>query len=77
MFRTSSGEKHWPELNVQVIGIYESEDGFDILAWCTRTDDGWYASDTRGNLGHRDTMRKEDSKGPTLWMHAPPKPMNN
>ena len=74
MFRTESTD--WPDLNVQVIGILEDpEGGFDELAWWTRTDDGWYASDTRGNLGHRDTMRKEDSKGPTLWMHAPPKPM--
>ena len=60
-----------PALNEQVIGLLAVDGGWDELAWWTRTADGWYASDNRGNLGRRDTMRKEDSKGPTIWTHAP------
>lgn len=68
MFRNP--EREWPSIDEQVIGILFVEGGFDELAWWTRTNDGWYVSDTFGNLGHRDAMTKEESKGPHLWTHA-------
>lgn len=64
-------DREWPAWDDQVVGVVVRDGGFDELGWWTRTSDGWYVSDTRGNLGNRDAMRKEDSKGPHLWCHAP------
>lgn len=66
-----SGATDWPSLGQTVIGIMEREDGFDEVSWWTRTEDGWYVSDVRGNLGHRDAFRPAESEGPTWWSHAP------
>lgn len=60
-----------PALDEQVIGI-DAVDG-DTVSWWTRTEDGWYVSTSRGNIGHRDSMRAENSVGPSLWTHAPRK----
>ncbi len=64
-----------PALNQQVVGVSFRDGGFDELAWWTRTDDGWFISDVRGNIGNRDAFRKEQSKGPDFgpdfWQHAP------
>ena len=58
-----------PPKGEQVIGVYHSG-----VAYCTLTDDGWYASDSAGNLGHRDAWRKDESKGPILWTAMPTLP---
>ena len=63
--------RDWPDYGVQVVGLLADPLGFDTVAWWTRTKDGWYVSDTRGNLGHRDAMTAADSKGPHQWCHAP------
>ena len=62
-----------PDIGAQVVGILVREDGYDAIAWWTRTDDGWYVSDNRGNMGHRDAMTKEASDGPDWWQHPPRK----
>ncbi len=59
-----------PALDEQVIGISADIYGGEV-AWWTRTTDGWYVSEKRGQVGHRDAMTKERSKGPDLWTHAP------
>lgn len=56
-----SRKRDLPALNEQVIGL---DDDGDVLIW-TRTTDGWYASDKRSNVGHRDV------RGPALWTHIP------
>lgn len=61
----------WPAIDEQVIGIIERPDQFDEVAWWTRTTDGWYVSECRGNLGHRDAATRSESRGPDLWCHAP------
>lgn len=66
-----SPDRDLPALEVQVVGIVAVEDGFDVVAWWTRTTDGWYVSDTLGNLGHRDAMTAAESVGPTWWQHPP------
>ena len=63
--------REWPRTNVQVVGIVTRDDGHDEVAWWTRTDDGWYVSDMRGTVGHRDAMTAEQSRGPHWWQHAP------
>lgn len=65
-------DRIWPDIDTQVIGIVR-RDGFDEVAWWTRTNDGWYVSETSGNVGHRDAMCRDDSKGPHQWCHAPRK----
>ena len=50
-----------PALDTQVIGI---DDDGDVALW-TRTEDGWYVSERRSNVGHR------DDRGPALWTHIP------
>lgn len=49
-----------PAVNEQVVGVADDE-----VAWWTRTDDGWYVSDKRMNIGHR------DDRGPTYWAGSP------
>jgi len=66
-----STDRDWPAQNEQVVGLIERDGGFDEIAWWTRTDDGWYVSDTRGTVGHRDAMTAEQSRGPHWWQHAP------
>lgn len=56
-----------PELNEPVIGI----DDLNELHYWRRTTDGWYYSDSLEYIGHRDTMKAEDSKGPRIWTHFP------
>lgn len=68
MFRPTANE--WPAQDEQVIGIVLRDGGADEVAWWTRTSDGWYVSDTFGNLGHRDAFTKDDSQGPDLWTSA-------
>jgi hypothetical protein len=63
--------REWPAVGVQVAGVIYRDGGFDELAWWTRTADGWYVSETRGNLGHRDAMTADESKGPDIWCHVP------
>lgn len=65
-----NADRDWPDLGVQVVGISRSE-GYEDLAFWTRTDDGWYVSDKNGSLGNRDAVTKERSRGPSVWCHAP------
>jgi hypothetical protein len=64
-------KKQWPAIGQQVVGVVERDGRFDEVAWWTRTVDGWYVSDTRGNLGNRDAMTAASSKGPHWWHPAP------
>lgn len=59
-------EQFMPAIGQQVVGVCNGE-----VAWWTRTDDGWYVSDHRDNLGHRDAMTPEQSRGPDVWAHTP------
>lgn len=61
----------WPAINEQVIGVVRRDGGYDEVAWWTRTIDGWYVSEYRGNRGHRDAATTSESKGPDAWIHAP------
>ena len=56
-----SRNRDLPEMDVQVIGI---DDDGDVSLW-TRTSDGWYVSDKRSWVGHRDV------RGPAVWTHIP------
>ena len=60
-----------PEIGEQVVGFISRRDGLDEIAWWTLTQDGWYVTNTLGNLGHRDAMTREDSQGPDAWTHRP------
>jgi hypothetical protein len=62
-----------PPIGHQVIGVIfrDEDDGGDLVAWWTHTMDGFYVSDYRGNLGHRDAMTPADSKGPDAWIFPP------
>jgi hypothetical protein len=44
-----------------VLGV----DSEDEVGYWTRTTDGWYLSDKRSNVGHRDV------RGPGLWTYMP------
>lgn len=66
-----SGQRDWPNVNTQVIGVVERVDGNDEVAWWTRTEDGWYVSNTKGNRGQLGADEKTRSQGPDWWQHAP------
>lgn len=55
-----------PAEGEQVIGVKDDE----VQFW-TRTNDGWYVSDSLGQVGHRDAWGPEGSRGPDLWTHHP------
>jgi len=63
-------DREWPDIGVQVVGIIRQH-GYDDVAWWTRTEDGWYVSQSRGSVGHQDAITKDDSTGPHVWCHAP------
>lgn len=69
--------RSWPAEGNQVIGVIQRDDGHDEVAWWTRTADGWYVSDRRGNLGSRDAMTAQKSKGPHYWIGAPSSAFGN
>jgi hypothetical protein len=66
----TSVRRDLPWLDEQVVGL--AADG--CLGWWTRTTDGWYVSEKRGQIGHRDAMTVARSRGPEWWTVAPTQP---